>query len=86
MFDSFLVASVSSGEARADHGQIPVAFCLHRFLHATSPSAAPVSATRAEAAPAGAAAWRAPRCGPGSNWTETLCSECEGGETYILFY
>lgn len=55
------------------HGQIPVAFSLHRFVQATSPSAAPVSATTAEAAPAGAGAWRAPRCGPGSNWTETLC-------------
>lgn len=66
------------------HGQIPVAFSLHRFVQATSPSAAPVSATTAEAAPAGAGAWRAPRCGPGSNWTETLCSECERGETYFI--
>lgn len=35
---------------------------------AISLSAAPVSATRAEAVPTCAAAWRAPRCGHGSNW------------------
>lgn len=41
----------------------------HVFLEgAISLSAAPVSATRAEAAPACAAASRAPRCGRGSSW------------------
>lgn len=40
---------------------------------AISPSAAPVSARTAEAAPVCAAAWTVPRCGLGSSLKERLC-------------